>query len=55
LREAQANGELAGEHDPEVLGPFLINAWEGVVTRTKVCKSTQAMDGFFAVFDQLFG
>ena len=55
LRLARERGELAAHLDPEVLGPFLANAWEGVVTRTKVCKSAQAMDEFFAVFDQLFG
>jgi TetR/AcrR family transcriptional repressor of nem operon len=55
LREAQHRGELAARHDPDLLGPFLVNAWEGVVTRTKVCKSTEAMDGFFVVFDQLLG
>jgi TetR/AcrR family transcriptional repressor of nem operon len=55
LRAAQERGELAAHLDPAVLGPFLTNAWEGVVTRTKVCKSAQAMDEFFAVLDQLFG
>ena len=55
LRLARERGELATHLDPEVLGPFLTNAWEGVVTRTKVCKSARAMDEFFAVFDQLFG
>jgi TetR/AcrR family transcriptional repressor of nem operon len=55
LRVAQQRGELAAHLDPTVLGPFLTNAWEGVVTRTKVCKSAQAMDEFFAVLDQLFG
>jgi TetR/AcrR family transcriptional regulator, transcriptional repressor for nem operon len=55
LRLAQERGELAGHLDPDILGPFLTNAWEGVVTRTKVCKSAQAMDEFFAVLDQLFG
>ncbi|HEY8300399.1 MAG TPA: TetR family transcriptional regulator C-terminal domain-containing protein [Jatrophihabitans sp.] len=54
LHAARARGELAAHLDPEVLGPFLTNAWEGVVTRTKVCKSAKAMDEFFAVFDQLF-
>ncbi len=54
LRAAQHRGELAAHLDPDVLGPFLTNAWEGVVTRTKVCKSPQAMDEFFAVLDQLF-
>jgi TetR/AcrR family transcriptional repressor of nem operon len=55
LRDAQAAGDLAPHLDPDVLGPFLVNAWQGVVTRTKVCKSTQAMDEFFVVLDQLFG
>jgi len=55
LRLARERGELAPGLDPEVLGPFLTNAWEGVVTRTKVCKSAQAMDEFFTVFDQLLG
>lgn len=55
LSAAQDRGELAAHLDPAVLGPFLTNAWEGVVTRTKVCKSAQAMDEFFAVLDQLFG
>jgi TetR/AcrR family transcriptional regulator, transcriptional repressor for nem operon len=55
LREAQAAGDLAAHHDPDVLGPFLVDAWEGVVLRTKVSKSAQPMDGFFAVLDQLFG
>lgn len=54
LAEAQARGDLAPHLDPDVLGPFLVNAWEGVLTRTKVCKSTQAMDEFFAVLDHLF-
>ena len=54
LRAAQERGELAANLHPDVLGPFLTNAWEGVVTRTKVCKSAQAMDEFFAVLDGLF-
>ena len=55
LRDAQQRGDLAVHLDPDVLGPFLVNSWEGVVTRTKVCKSTEAMDGFFAVLDQMLG
>jgi TetR/AcrR family transcriptional repressor of nem operon len=53
LREAQQAGELAPSHDAATLGPFLVNAWEGVVTRTKISKSSEAMDGFFAMFDQI--
>jgi TetR/AcrR family transcriptional regulator, transcriptional repressor for nem operon len=53
LREAQQSGELAPSHDVSILGPFLVNAWEGVVTRAKVSKSSEALDGFFALFDQI--
>jgi TetR/AcrR family transcriptional regulator, transcriptional repressor for nem operon len=54
LRAAQAAGEIPAGQDPERLGRFLVNAWEGAVTRTKVIKGPEAMDDFFAVvFDQL--
>jgi TetR/AcrR family transcriptional repressor of nem operon len=55
LRDAQDAGDLPAHLDPDVLGPFVVNAWEGVVTRTKVCKSTRPMDEFFVVLDQMFG
>jgi TetR/AcrR family transcriptional repressor of nem operon len=53
LHDAQQAGELAQSHDAAILGPFLVNAWEGVVTRAKVSKSSEALDGFFALFDQI--
>jgi TetR/AcrR family transcriptional regulator, transcriptional repressor for nem operon len=54
LRAAQAASEIPAGLDPERLGRFLVNAWEGAVTRTKVIKGPEAMDDFFAVvFDQL--
>jgi TetR/AcrR family transcriptional repressor of nem operon len=54
LRAAQAAGEIGADPDPERLGRFLVNAWEGAVTRTKVIKGPEAMDDFFAVvFDRL--
>jgi TetR/AcrR family transcriptional regulator, transcriptional repressor for nem operon len=55
LREAQQRGDLGPQHDPEVLGRFLVDAWEGVVLRTKVNKSAEAIDGFFSILDQLLG
>lgn len=55
LRAAQSAGDLPAHHDPDVLGPFLIDAWEGVVLRAKVDKSARPLDGFFALFDQLLG
>lgn len=54
LRAAQQRGEFSERLDPDVLGPFLTNAWEGVITATKVYKSSKPMDEFFAVLDQLF-
>jgi TetR/AcrR family transcriptional repressor of nem operon len=53
LRQAQRAGDLAPGQDAELLGAFLVNAWQGVVTRTKVSKTSDAIDGFFAIFDQL--
>src|ERR1039457_1300320 len=54
LRAAQAAGEIRAALDPDRLGRFLVNAWEGAVTRTKVVKGSAAMDDFFAVvFDDL--
>ena len=52
---AQERGELATRLDPDVLGPFLIDAWEGTVLRAKVDKSPRALDGFFTLFDSLLG
>ncbi len=53
LGEAQRRGELATDADPDILGPFLVDAWEGVVLRAKVDKTPRAMDGFFALFDRI--
>jgi TetR/AcrR family transcriptional repressor of nem operon len=53
LHEAQAAGALASSHDAKLLGSFLVNAWQGVVTRAKISKSSEALDGFFAMFDQI--
>jgi TetR/AcrR family transcriptional regulator, transcriptional repressor for nem operon len=54
LRAAQTAGEIRADLDPDQLGRFLVNAWEGAVTRTKVVKGSAAMDDFFAVvFDEL--
>ncbi len=54
LRAAQAAGEISAALDADRVGRFLVNAWEGAVTRTKVIKSPEAMDDFFTVvFDRL--
>jgi TetR/AcrR family transcriptional repressor of nem operon len=49
LRAAQAAGEIPAGLDADQFGRFLVNAWEGAVTRTKVIKGPEAMDDFFAV------
>jgi TetR/AcrR family transcriptional repressor of nem operon len=54
IRAAQAGGELDADRDADVLGRFVVNAWEGAVTRAKVVKSGQPLDDFFTVvFDHL--
>jgi len=54
LRAAQAAGEVPPDLDTDRVGRFMVDAWEGAVTRTKVTKSTEPFDDFRAmVFDQL--
>ena len=54
LREAGATGELSGDLDPDLLAGFVIDAWEGAITRAKVMRSPTPLDDFFTVvFDRL--
>jgi hypothetical protein len=42
--------------DPQVLGRFIVNSWEGAVTRCRVVKTDQPFDDFFVtIFDFLLG
>jgi TetR/AcrR family transcriptional repressor of nem operon len=49
IREAQAAGELRAALDPDSIGAFLIDAYEGAVLRTKVDRSPAALRRFEAV------
>jgi TetR/AcrR family transcriptional repressor of nem operon len=54
LRAARAAGELTTDADPDMLGRFVLDAWEGALLRSKVVKSNQPLDDFFATaFGQL--
>jgi TetR/AcrR family transcriptional repressor of nem operon len=54
LREARAAGELAGGPDAELLGRFLLDAWQGAIMRCKVAKSVEPLDDFLTVvFDSV--
>ncbi|MFD8013756.1 TetR family transcriptional regulator C-terminal domain-containing protein [Streptomyces sp. NPDC058955] len=53
LEEARAAGDLTTPLDPERLGPFLVEAWEGAVLRAKITRSRAPLDGFLAVLDTL--
>ena len=56
VAEAQRHGETAAAGDPEVLGRFIVNSWEGAVTRCRVVKTDQPMDDFFVtIFGFLLG
>lgn len=43
LAEAQQQGELAPELDPEVVADFMLAAWEGAILRAKVMKSAEVI------------
>jgi TetR/AcrR family transcriptional repressor of nem operon len=56
VAEAQRNGETAAAGDPQVLGRFIVNSWEGAVTRCRVVRTDQPMDDFFVtIFGFLLG
>jgi TetR/AcrR family transcriptional repressor of nem operon len=49
LKEAQAAGDIDPRLDPDQLGQFLVNAWEGVAMRLKVVKNRAPVDEFFKI------
>jgi TetR/AcrR family transcriptional repressor of nem operon len=56
VAEAQRNGDTAAAGDPQVLGRFIVNSWEGAVTRCRVVKTDQPIDDFFVtIFGCLLG
>lgn len=46
LREAQVIGELAPDHDVNIIAGFILSGWEGAILRAKVMKSPQPMRDF---------
>ncbi len=44
---AQRNREISAVGDPAQLGRFIVNAWEGALTRSRVVRNGQPMDDFF--------
>ena len=46
LEEAKQAGEIKSDAPTEVIGEFLMNAWEGTLMRMKASKSRQPLDVF---------
>jgi TetR/AcrR family transcriptional repressor of nem operon len=54
LGEARKRGELPEDLDPDVLGPYLVDAFEGAVAHAKVGGDRAPLDSFLSVsFDRL--
>ena len=54
LRAARDAGELTTDADLDMLGRFVLDAWEGALLRAKVVKNDQPVDDFFTtVFTHL--
>lgn len=49
IREAQKDGDITSEVDADVLASFLVNSWEGAVTRAKVERNSRPLDDFLEV------
>lgn len=46
LRQAQEEGELRLDLDPDRLAGFVLNSWEGAILRMKVAKARAPLDDF---------
>jgi TetR/AcrR family transcriptional repressor of nem operon len=46
IREAQADGEIAGDFAPEDLAEFLLASWQGAMLRMKVERNGAALERF---------
>ncbi len=54
LRQAQAEGEISKDKDADLMARFLVNAWQGATTRSRIDKNRAALDDFLTVaFDIL--
>ncbi len=54
LHAARASGTLPASTDPDRLGRFIVDAWQGAVIRAKVTQCRAPLDDFFStVFDSL--
>lgn len=49
VRAAAEAGELEAELDPATAASFLVSSWEGAVLRSKIDKSSTALDDFLDV------
>lgn len=49
LREAQTQGQLAGDVDLDELAAFLIDGWEGALMMMKVTRSGEPLDRFLRI------
>jgi TetR/AcrR family transcriptional regulator, transcriptional repressor for nem operon len=52
VAQAQRSGEISSSGDPAQLGRFIVNAWEGALTRSRVVRNGQPIDDFF---EMVFG
>jgi TetR/AcrR family transcriptional regulator, transcriptional repressor for nem operon len=54
LRQAQSSGEIDSSYDPEELGRYLFNSWQGSMLQRKVTKSALPVEDFYRfTFDRL--
>jgi TetR/AcrR family transcriptional regulator, transcriptional repressor for nem operon len=47
VARAQRDGEISSASDAAQLGRFIVNAWEGALTRSRVVRNGQPIDDFF--------
>lgn len=54
VREAQEQGEIAAEYDPNRLAEFWMSSWQGAILRARMSRSTAPLRNFVdLMFDQI--
>ena len=53
LRQAQAQGDVSSEADPDKLAEAIFNSWEGAVLRMKSSRNSQPLNAFLDMLTSL--
>lgn len=53
LRQAQKEGRISADYDPDQLAEFIFNSWEGAVLRMKSSRNAQPLHAFLNILNEV--